>query len=142
MSNKASLQNQLQNIRASDPKESNEVLNARLEDVYCSITVDNHRLITVIRFVAKNYTHPWKSFANKLRLVVHARKILFVAWVAWINQIGPVWVCGRHRWSNWVLIWRARAPSIFKKTKKDLVDQALISHLYPAKSTILKLGPV
>ena len=29
------------------------LLTARLEDGYCSITVANHRLITVIRFVGK-----------------------------------------------------------------------------------------
>ena len=34
------------------------LLTARLEDSYYSITVVNHGLITVIRFVAKNYTHP------------------------------------------------------------------------------------
>ena len=28
-------------------------LTARLEDSYCSITIVNHRLVTVIRFVAK-----------------------------------------------------------------------------------------
>jgi len=33
-------------------------LTARLEDGYCSITVVNNQLITVIRFVAKSYTHP------------------------------------------------------------------------------------
>ena len=33
-------------------------LTARLEDGYCSINVANHRLITAIRFVAKNYIHP------------------------------------------------------------------------------------
>jgi len=32
-------------------------LTARLEDVYCSITVANYGLITVIGFVAKSYTH-------------------------------------------------------------------------------------
>ena len=52
-------------------------LNARLEDDYCSITVANHRLIIVIRFVAKNYIHPWNDFANRLHLVLHARKIFF-----------------------------------------------------------------
>ena len=52
-------------------------LNAQLEDGYCSITVANHRLITVIRFVVKNYTHPWKDFANKIRLVLHACEIFF-----------------------------------------------------------------
>ena len=54
-------------------------LTARLEDNYCSINVANHELITIIRFVAKSYTHPWKSFANKLHLGAHACKILFVA---------------------------------------------------------------
>ena len=52
-------------------------LTARLEDGYCSITVANHRLITVIRIVAKSYTHLWKDFANKLRLVLHAYKSFF-----------------------------------------------------------------
>ena len=33
-------------------------LTVRLEDGYCSITVVNHQLITVIRFVSKSYTHP------------------------------------------------------------------------------------
>ena len=33
-------------------------LTARLNDGYCSITVANHRLIIIIRFVAKSYTHP------------------------------------------------------------------------------------
>jgi len=52
-------------------------LTARLEDGYCSITVVNHRLITVIRFVVKSYTHLWKDFANKLRLILHAYEIFF-----------------------------------------------------------------
>ena len=34
-------------------------LTVRLDDGYCSITVANHRLIIVIRFVAKSYT--WKK---------------------------------------------------------------------------------
>ena len=58
MSNKVSLQNQLQNPRANDPEESNKSFDVRLEDGYCSINVANHRLIIVIRFVAKNYIHP------------------------------------------------------------------------------------
>ena len=33
-------------------------LTARLEDSYCNITVANQHLVTVIRFVSKNYTHP------------------------------------------------------------------------------------
>ena len=57
VSNKVSLQNQLQTPRARDPEESNETFDARLENGYCSITVANHRLIIVIRFVAKKYTH-------------------------------------------------------------------------------------
>ena len=52
-------------------------LTAWLEDDYCSITIANHWLITVIRFVAKSYTHPWKDFANRLHLVLHACEILF-----------------------------------------------------------------
>ena len=52
-------------------------LTVRLDDSYCTITVANHRLITIIRFVVKSYTHPWKSFTNKLRLVLHACEILF-----------------------------------------------------------------
>jgi len=52
-------------------------LTVRFEDGYCSITVVNHRLITIIRFIVKNYTHPWKDFANKFRLVLHAYEIFF-----------------------------------------------------------------
>jgi len=59
---------------------------ARLENGYCSITVVNHQLITVIRFAAKNYTHPWKSFANRLRLVLHECKISFLTYVFRRNQ--------------------------------------------------------
>ena len=33
-------------------------LTARLENGHCSITVANHQLITVIRFIAQSYTHP------------------------------------------------------------------------------------
>ena len=52
-------------------------LTAWLEDGYCSITVANHQLITVIRFVSKSYTHPWKGFTNRLHLVLHGCEILF-----------------------------------------------------------------
>ena len=52
-------------------------LTAHLEDGYCSITVANHLLITVIRFVAKSYTHPWKGFTNRLHLVFHTCEIPF-----------------------------------------------------------------
>ena len=58
VSNKGSLQNQLQNPALVILKNLMSTLTARLEDGYCSITIANHRLITVIRFVAKNYTHP------------------------------------------------------------------------------------
>ena len=44
--------------RANDPEESNEVFDRVIRGWYCSITGTNHRLITVVRFVAKNYTHP------------------------------------------------------------------------------------
>ena len=43
---------------ASDLKNLMRPLTARLEDGYCSITVANHWLITIIRFVAKSYTYP------------------------------------------------------------------------------------
>ena len=52
-------------------------LTARLEDGYCSITVASHRLITVVRFVAKSYTHLLKNFANRFYLVHHACEIFF-----------------------------------------------------------------
>ena len=34
------------------------LLTALFEDSYCSITIANHRLIAVIIFFAKSYTHP------------------------------------------------------------------------------------
>ena len=52
-------------------------LTAWLENDYCSITVANHRLIIVIRFVAKNYIHFWIFFINRLHLILHACEILF-----------------------------------------------------------------
>ena len=36
------------------------------------ITVANHSGIWFIRFVSKNYIHPWKNFTNKLYLVLHS----------------------------------------------------------------------
>ena len=51
-----------------------------LEDNYCSITVTNHRLITIIRFIAKSYIHLWKSFVNKFYLVLHAEPKRHVPW--------------------------------------------------------------
>ena len=55
-------------------RETNPIrpLTARLEDACCSITAANYRLITVIRFVTKSYTHLKKKFTNKLRLVLYA----------------------------------------------------------------------
>jgi len=52
-------------------------LTARLEHNYCNITVANHRLITVIKFVVKSYIHPLKDFTNKFRLVLHTYKNFF-----------------------------------------------------------------
>ena len=46
-------------------------LTAWLENDYYSITVANHILITIIRFISKSYTHMWKDFANKFCLVLH-----------------------------------------------------------------------
>jgi len=44
-------------LRASALEESNEPFDRVIIGWYCSINVANHRLITVIRFVAKSYTH-------------------------------------------------------------------------------------
>ena len=77
MSNKFSLQNQLRIPALVTLKNLMRSLTARLENGYCSITVANPQLITVIRFVSKSYTHPWKNFANKFRLVLHACEIFF-----------------------------------------------------------------
>jgi len=52
-------------------------LTARLKDDYCSTIVANHKLITIIKFVSKSYTHPYKNFGNKLRLVLHALFVFF-----------------------------------------------------------------
>ena len=56
-------------------------LAAWLDNGYCSIIVVNHRLFTVIRFVARSYTHLWRGFANRFYLILHACKIFFVAQV-------------------------------------------------------------
>ena len=53
-------------------------LTAWLEDYYCSITVVNHQLITVIRFVAKSYIRLWKDFVNRLHLALYACEIFFL----------------------------------------------------------------
>ena len=53
------------------------LLTVWFEDGYCNITIANRRLITVIRFVVKNYIHPWKNFANRLHLMLHAYEIFF-----------------------------------------------------------------
>ena len=68
------------------------------------VTVANHRLITVIRFVAKSYTHPLKCFANRLYLVLHACEILFpgnvrARFVTEPNK-GQVHSFTRPRWSR------------------------------------------
>ena len=57
MLNKVNLQNQLQNTCARNAEESNEAFDRVIREWYCSITVANHRLITVIRFVVKNYIY-------------------------------------------------------------------------------------
>ena len=65
-------------------------LTARLEDGYCSITVANHELITVIRFVAQSCTHPWKDFTNKLHLVFHACEIFLSGIVCAARATEPI----------------------------------------------------
>jgi hypothetical protein len=56
--------------------ESNEVFDRMIRGWLCSITVTNHQLIMIIRFVAQSYTHTWKKIANKLHLVLHTNKIV------------------------------------------------------------------
>ena len=73
MSNKVSLQNQLQNPALVTLKNLMRPLTTRLEDGYCSITTANYRLITVIKFVAKSYTYSWKNFTNRLYLIFHTQ---------------------------------------------------------------------
>ena len=55
---KPSLQNQLQNPALVTLKNLIRLLTAQLENSYCSIIVINHQLITVIKFITKNYIHP------------------------------------------------------------------------------------
>ena len=58
VSNKVSLQNQLQNPALVTLNNLMMPLTARLEDGCYSITVANYQLITVIRFVVKSFIHP------------------------------------------------------------------------------------
>ena len=58
MLNKDNLQNKLQNPALGTLTNLKRSLTSWLEDSYYSITVVNHRLIIIIRFVAKSYTHP------------------------------------------------------------------------------------
>ena len=78
MSNKINSQNQLKNFALGILKNLMRSLTAWLKNGYCSITVANHWLITVIKFVAKSYIHPWKDFTNRLHLALHACKIFFL----------------------------------------------------------------
>ena len=49
---------------------------AAVSDTVASLP--NQQLITVIRFVSESYIRPWKSFTNRLHLVLHAEVCLFV----------------------------------------------------------------
>ena len=74
VSNKVSLQNQLQNPALVTLKNLMRPLTARLGDGYCSITTANYRLITVIRFVAKSYTYPKKILQiDFIKYFMHAK---------------------------------------------------------------------
>lgn len=75
---KVSLQNYLHNLWLNRETNLIRSLTARLEDGHCSITVANHGLIRLVRFIASNCTHLWKGFANRLYLVSHACKIFWV----------------------------------------------------------------
>ena len=64
---------------------------------YCSITVINRGGTWLIRFVSKNYTHSWKNFANKFRLVLHACICLFYKVLPntfYIPVSGGIWSYG------------------------------------------------
>ena len=97
-------------------------LTARLEDGYCSITVANHRLITIIRFVVKSYTHLWKGFANKLHLVLHALKILFLGSVCATHCSKPnrARACMWNKWQARVFASTATLASDCDVTCSDL----------------------
>ena len=56
-----------------------------IERSHCSITVANYDETWLIRFVSKSYTHMWKSFANKFRLVLHACIRHFVKKISWCH---------------------------------------------------------
>jgi len=90
---------------------------------YCSITVAIHDGTWLIRFVSKSYTHPWKGFANKFRLVLHACIRLLVKKISWFkpNSLCITWLikalCGnrlqstlRHRDQWRRLTWRWQTP--------------------------------
>ena len=78
-------------------------LTARLEDGYCSITVVNHELIRLIRFVAQSCTHLWKDFTNKLRLALHAYNIPF--------QTTGAMLMGRRAWLLSSAGWNASSET-------------------------------
>ena len=60
---------------------------------YCSITVAKHDETWVIRFVSKSYTHPWKKFANRLHLVLHADVRFFMqTWFDRYPNMANNWV--------------------------------------------------
>ena len=88
VSNKVSLQNQLQNPALVTLNNLMRPLTARLEDDYYSITVANHRLINVIRFVAKNYTIS-KNFINRLHLVLMRTFVFLCKFDLTCNQTRP-----------------------------------------------------
>ena len=62
------------------------------------VTVANHRLIIVIWFIAKSYTHPWRDFANRLHLVLHAEARISVLGNLERNQTGPISVIELLDW--------------------------------------------
>ena len=72
---------------------------------YCSITVVNYDGTWLIRFVSKNYTHPWKNFANKFCLVLYVYICLFVKKFSWNIQTRPK---GRSGWS-----WKRLSPWVY-----------------------------
>ena len=114
-------------------------LTAWLEDGYCSINVANHQLITVIRFVSKSYTHPWKGFTNRLHLVLYADIRFFVKLWCDLYQAWP------HSRSHEYEIWLAWSPprsfqsspdfpGEYVEMRVDLFGGRLVKHAHQVNS--------
>ena len=130
-------------------------LTARLEVSYCSIIITNHQLITVIRFISKSYTHPWKGYANSLHLVLHANEIFFSKNVRDNNQTRPWFLSGllapcmclnrgsidpyrQLRWISFVALFISEYKSLFPIYYGEMIsNDTRILHLLIHKLRII-----